>query len=239
MRTHRFFAAIDLIVDSSIFLPADAAHHCAQVLRYKIGDHLTLFNGDGFDYLARIELIEKKQCQVKITEKVSLNNESPLKINLIQGVARGDKMDLIIQKAIELGVSEITPFFTERCNVKLDGKRLEKKLTHWKKIIVSACEQSGRAIIPKLNDPIQIMKLAATENTSIYLEPKAEQVLSDLKLDNSVNLLIGPEGGFSEKDLAQLNYCGAKGIKLGPRVLRTETAGLSAISILQSQFGDF
>jgi len=238
MRNHRFFASIYLAVNSSTFLPADAAHHCAHVLRYKVGDYLTLFNGDGFDYLATINLIEKKQCQVKITKKISLNNESPLKINLIQGIARGDKMDLIIQKAIELGVSEITPFFTERCNVKLDGKRLEKKLSHWKKIIISACEQSGRAIIPKLNEAIQIMKLADMENTSIYLEPKAKQTFPDLKFDNSINLFIGPEGGFSEKDLTQLVNCGAKGIKLGPRILRTETAGLSAISILQSQFGD-
>jgi len=238
MRTHRFFAPIDIVVGTSPFLPPEAAHHCAQVLRYKTGDRLTIFNGDGFDYLATIETIEKKQCQVKIREKVLLDNESPLKINLFQGIARGEKMDLIIQKSVELGVSEITPFFTERCNVKLDGKRLEKKLIHWNKIIISACEQSGRAVIPKLNDPTQITKLTAMENPSIYLEPTAKQGFSDLIAEGSVNLLIGPEGGFSEKDLEQLNHCGAKGVRIGPRILRTETAGLCAISVLQSQFGD-
>jgi len=238
MRSHRFYTPIDLSENTSIELPSDAAHHCAHVLRYKVGDHLTVFNGDGFDYSAKIEKIEKKSCEIKISNKNNPKNESPLKIHLVQGIARGDKMDLIIQKAIELGVSEITPLFTERCNVKLDGKRLDKKLQHWNKTIISACEQSGRAIIPKLNSPISIEKLQRKNIDSIYLEPTAEKRLADLSIKQSVRLLIGPEGGFSEKDLTYLASINCIGIKIGSRILRTETAGLAAVSILQACFGD-
>lgn len=238
MRSHRFYADISLNQNTSVELPADAAHHCAQVLRYKIGDELTIFNGDGSDYFAVISAIEKKRCLIQVQTRITLKNESSLNIHLFQGVARGDKMDLIIQKAVELGVSEITPLFTERCNVKLDQKRLEKKMIHWKKIIVSACEQSGRAIVPKLNQAVTIAEMKASEQLTIYLEPKADTSVSSLKVSHSINLLIGPEGGFSEKDLAQAEKLNIHGVKMGPRILRTETAGLAAIAILQNRFGD-
>jgi len=130
MRSHRFYSAITLAVADILELPKEASHHCIQVLRYKIGAQLTLFNGDGFDYIAQIKSIEGKRCQVEIIEKTVPQNESPLKIHLFQGVARGEKMDLIIQKSTELGVTQVTPVFTERCNVKLDEKRLNKKQTH-------------------------------------------------------------------------------------------------------------
>ncbi len=238
MRSHRFYTPINLQQNTSIELPAEAAHHCAQVLRYKVGDTLTVFNGDGFDYLATVIQIEKKRCQISLTNRAAPDNESPLKIHLLQGVARGDKMDLIIQKAVELGVAEITPLFTERCNVKLDGKRLDKKLQHWHHTIISACEQSGRALLPELHQPISINKLAKHKITSIYLEPTAKSRFGDLAIEQSIRLFIGPEGGFSDKDLAHLELLGCTGIKIGPRILRTETAGLSAISILQNLQGD-
>jgi len=238
MRSHRFYTAIDLTIDASIELPPEAAHHCIQVLRYKVGDPLTLFNGDGFDYSATISEINKKQCTVKIAQKNDPKNESPLKIHLLQGIARGDKMDFIIQKAIELGVTEITPVFTQRSNVKLDEKKLEKKQLHWNKTIISACEQSGRAVIPKLNAAISLDEIKKSECVSIYLEPQATKFFSSLELADQISVVIGPEGGFSHDDLSQLNRVGFKGVKIGPRILRTETAGLSAISILQSHFGD-
>jgi 16S rRNA (uracil1498-N3)-methyltransferase len=239
MRTHRFYTDIPLETGNKIQLPKEAAHHCAQVLRYKIGDRLTVFNGDSFDYLASITSIEKKRCEIEIEKRIELTNESPLKIHLIQGIAKGDKMDLIIQKAVELGVSEITPIFTERCNVKLDAKRLAKKLDHWNNIAISACEQSGRAVVPKVNSAVPIEQLAATESLSFYLEPTANKTFRDYKItDQTVELLIGPEGGFSEKDLRRAKEKSISGVALGPRILRTETAGLSAIAILQSQFGD-
>jgi len=238
MRTHRFYTPIDLKENISVELPADATHHCTQVLRYKIGDHLTVFNGDGFNYSATIDNIEKKHCQIKISTRTNPENESPLKINLVQGIARGDKMDLIIQKAIELGVAEITPLFTERCNVKLDGKRLDKKLQHWNKTIISACEQSGRAIIPKLNLPVSIDKLQKETIYTIYLEPTSNKKLTELVIKKPVRLLIGPEGGFSEKDLVHLDSIDCIGATIGSRILRTETVGLAAVSILQASFGD-
>ena len=239
MRSHRFYTPIELNENSSVDLPSEAAHHCAQVLRYRVGDQLVLFNGDGFDYLATVEQIEKKRCQVKLSNRIDPQNESPLNIHLFQGIARGDKMDLIIQKAVELGVREFTPLFTERCNVKLDGKRLDKKLQHWNKTIISACEQYGRAIIPKLHQPISLNKLKEIQNVSVYLEPAASKTFRDLHIQQSLQLMIGPEGGFSEKDINHLNAIQCEGVVVGPRILRTETAGLSAISILQSYFGDF
>lgn len=238
MRIHRFYSSTELKENSSIALPADAAHHCVQVLRYRVGDELVLFNGDGFDYLATVEQIEKKRCQVKISKRINPQNESPLNIHLYQGVARGDKMDLIIQKAVELGVKEFTPLLTERCNVKLEGKRLDKKLQHWNKTIISACEQSGRAVIPELHPPMAINQLVETKIVSIYLEPNASSNFKELSIDKSASLFVGPEGGFSGKDLAHLKLVRCQGVKIGPRILRTETAGLSAISILQSCFGD-
>ncbi len=238
MRSHRFYTAIPLAENITVELPQEAAHHCAQVLRYKVNDELSLFNGDGFDYYATISQIEKKRCTVSINSKKNPNNESPLKIHLVQGVARGDKMDLIIQKAVELGITEITPLFTERCNVKLDAKRLDKKIQHWNKTIISACEQSGRATLPKLNIAVPIHELAQENLISIYLEPTTQQTFKELSIKESIRIVIGPEGGFSEKDLIHLEKIDCIGVKIGPRILRTETAGLATISILQSYFGD-
>ena len=244
MRSHRFYAAIDLKVDQILRLPKETAHHCLQVLRYRVGNELILFNGDGFDYAATIHEIEGKHCEVKITEQFSLQNESPLKIHLYQGIARGEKMDLIIQKSVELGVSEITPVFSERCNVKLDGKRLLKKQQHWQNIAVSASEQSGRAAIPQVNNAVHINQLApslsseSSESLNLFLEPNSNQRLADCRPDKSVNLFIGPEGGFSKSDLQQFEKLEFVGSRIGPRILRTETAGLCAIAILQSHFGD-
>jgi 16S rRNA (uracil1498-N3)-methyltransferase len=239
MRSHRFFAEIPLTPGNSIELPSDAAHHCSQVLRYKIDDPLSVFNGDGFDYSAKIKSISKKSCEIQILNKVSPENESPINIHLIQGIARGDKMDLIIQKAVELGVSEVTPLFSERCNVKLDSKRLAKKMQHWQKVMISACEQSGRAVIPKLNPAINIESLQLSQdNISLILEPSATESLTSFTSAKQFNLLIGPEGGFSERDLNSVKQTQIKPVRMGPRILRTETAGLSAIAILQSQFGD-
>lgn len=238
MRSHRFYTPVELKENSSLELPSDVAHHCAQVLRYKVNDKLTLFNGDSFDYIATVQQIEKKRCLVKISVRINPKNESPLNIHLFQGIARGDKMDLIIQKAVELGVKEITPIFTERCNVKLDGKRLEKKLHHWRKTVVSACEQSGRTVIPELHHPMAVDQLVKDKTITIYLEPTASLNFKELNIKESVRFLVGPEGGFSEKDLTHLKLIKCLGVKIGPRILRTETAGLSAISILQSCFGD-
>ncbi len=238
MRSHRFYTDIELSENTLVNLPSQAAHHCGQVLRYKVGDNLTVFNGDGFDYYATIDRLEKKSCQIKIEKKIDPQNESPLKIHLYQGIARGDKMDLIIQKAVELGVTAITPIFTERCNVKLEGKRLDKKIQHWQQIQLSACEQSGRAIIPAFNTATHLHQTPQQSASSFYLEPTSNQGFGDLPEQSLMSLFIGPEGGFAEKEINFLEKIGCQGLKMGPRILRTETAGLSAIAILQSHFGD-
>ena len=250
MRTHRFFAPAPLEPGQICQLPKEAAHHCIQVLRYSVDDSLILFNGDGFEYNATIQSISGKDCFVHVNDRVDPGSESPLKIHLIQGIARGDKMDFIIQKSVELGVAKITPLFTERCNVKLDGKRLIKKQKHWQNIAISAAEQSGRAIIPAINPPTYLSKLSLDSDVlewhrteadtlaQLYLEPAAEESLGTVSRTEHLHLFIGPEGGFSKSDLGVLNSIGAKGVKLGPRILRTETAGLASIAILQTQFGD-
>jgi len=220
-------------------LPSQVAHHCAQVLRYQQDDVLILFNGDGKDYQASIVELSKKKCLVKINSHQLVENESPLKIHLTQGIAKGDKMDLIIQKAVELGVNEFTPLFSERCNVKLDHKRLEKKHAHWQKVMLSACEQSGRARLMNINPAIQLQQLGQSNGLSIYLDPIARSTLSSLKKTNQIQLLIGPEGGFSELDIKKMQDNDLIGVSLGKRILRTETAGLAAVAVLQSLFGDF
>jgi 16S rRNA (uracil1498-N3)-methyltransferase len=243
MRSHRFFSDIELTQGHSFELPKAASHHCVQVLRYKVGAELTLFNGDGFDYIAQITTIDGKRCWVEITSKVDPLNESPLSIHLYQGIARGEKMDLIIQKSVELGVTQITPIFTERCNVKLDQKRLNKKQLHWQGVSVSACEQSGRSIVPQVNPAVNIKLVKALldkepESTLIYLEPTASKQIHSYHSLKHISLFIGPEGGLSEHDIQILETANVEGVKLGPRILRTETAGLTSIAVLQSHFGD-
>lgn len=240
MRQHRFYTDIPLAINQSFDLPKEASHHCLQVLRYQIGAQIVLFNGDGFDYSASIEQINNKQCQVKITESHNPENESPLKIHLYQGIARGDKIDFIIQKSVELGVSEITPIVTQRCNVKLDAKRQIKKHQHWQKVAISAGEQSGRAIITKINPVLNLKEInvADDKHHSIYLTPEASKHLHSIKPSENINVFIGPEGGFAEEDLRIFKQSKVEGIKLGPRILRTETAGPTILAILQSCFGD-
>lgn len=239
MRSHRFYISLDPIPNTEFLLPKEVSHHCLQVLRCQSGDPLILFNGDGKDYLATLIGPEGKLARVKLESIEPNHAESALKIHLYQGVARGEKMDLIIQKAVELGVDAITPVFSERSNVKLDPKRLSRKLEHWQGIIISACEQSGRATLPQLHNPLGLHQVELpTEVNAVYLEPTAGQSFQQLTPALQLALFIGPEGGFSERDLQQLVLLGAQGVRLGPRILRTETAGLVAIALAQSYFGD-
>ncbi|MET1254418.1 16S rRNA (uracil(1498)-N(3))-methyltransferase [Aliikangiella maris] len=244
MRYHRFYTSDKLSPGNNYQLPKEVAHHCIQVLRYAVNAQLVLFNGDGADYLAKITEINGKQCHVIVEDKTVIDNESPIYIHLLQGIARGEKMDLIIQKAVELGVNEITPIFTERCNVKLDAKRLPKKLAHWQSVVISACEQSQRAVIPKINPPSNIKTLIGTDKImSLYLDPGAEHSINHLlkqySKNDKLNIVIGPEGGFSLNDINHLVDIGATPALIGPRVLRTETAGLACIAVVQSTIGDF
>ena len=243
MRSTRHYIDAPLSVGARLSLPEAAFAHLVRVLRLGVGDSLALFNGDGSDYAARLVSVAKKSAEVDLLERIPLDNESPLRITLAQGIARGEKMDLILQKATELGVAAIAPVITERTEVKLDGDRMEKKMQHWRGVLASACEQSGRARLPNLLEPQSLANFAAADGNTrrFILDPGAGKTLTgaDLGQQDSVTLLIGPEGGLSERDLSALRAARYEGLQLGPRILRTETAGLAAIAALNVLYGDW
>ncbi len=241
MRISRIYHPEVLNTDTEIELSADASHHLGRVLRAQSGQEISLFNGDGFDYSAQLSQVSKKQVFAEITGKTENQTESPLKLHLGQVISRGDRMDFTIQKSVELGVTEITPLISERCGVKLNAERMNKKVEQWQKIAIGACEQSGRAFVPKINPVIQLNDWLATEfdGTRVNLHPYAKHGISGLALTNQqAQLLIGPEGGLSDDEIEKAREYEFIDVLMGPRVLRTETAGLSAISLLQSYFGD-
>ncbi|OOG66432.1 16S rRNA (uracil(1498)-N(3))-methyltransferase [Rhodanobacter sp. B04] len=243
MRTIRIHVALPLAVDAELALPAQASEHVSRVLRLAAGDPLTLFNGDGGDYPATIQAVGKREVVVRVDARHALTNESPLRLTLAQGVARGEKMDLIVQKATELGVVRIVPLLTERSEVKLDPARAEKRLVHWRAVAASACEQSGRArlpeIIPAMPLPLWLDSLAEDAALRLALLPEAARSSRELRFAAAGGLLVvGPEGGLGERDIGALNAAGFSGLRLGPRILRTETAGLAALAALQALHGD-
>jgi 16S rRNA (uracil1498-N3)-methyltransferase len=243
MRVTRVHVDCALSPGSEVVLPESAAVHLSRVLRLDVGDECVLFNGDGRDYAARIVALGKRELRVAIDTGHDVDNESPLHVTLLQGVARGEKMDLILQKATELGVTAVAPLWSQRSEVKLDEARAEKRLTHWRGVVTSACEQCGRARVPEVAAPVS---LAAALNAlpagglRLILDPEGELALATLTAghDTPVLLAVGPEGGWSPLDREQLRAAGFQGLKLGPRILRTETAGLAAIAALQSRLGD-
>lgn len=246
MRLNRVYLDQPLQLNNRFDLPTDAVRHLVTVLKMQAGSDIELFNGDGNRYQATLTQVAKKQVTVHVNAVNADDSESPLRLHLAQGISRGDKMDLTLQKAVELGVQEITPLFTERCGVKLNAERLQKKQQHWQKVIISACEQCGRNRLPKLNPPTQFNaffeKLLAENNaldTLLLLDPHQGQSIRTLRQNDEFTLLIGPEGGLSDPELEFARQKGATAIQLGPRILRTETAGLAAISSLQATFGDF
>jgi 16S rRNA (uracil1498-N3)-methyltransferase len=250
MRYPRFYQATPLPLNSTIALTEDAFGHAIRVLRLQKGDHILLFNGEikngnGYDVLAEIVEVSKKSAQVLLKQQFTIANESPLHIHLGQGISRGDRMDYTLQKSVELGVSKITPLFTERCGVKLTGERLTKKVQQWQKIVISACEQSGRVLVPEVTNPVTLDDWLNEQTLALKLNlhPKASHSIMTLTCDmaaheNKTRLLIGPEGGLSDNEIENANKAGFIDVLLGPRVLRTETAALTAITALQCRFGD-
>lgn len=246
MSKTRIYQNSELKVNEKVKLSDDAFGHIVRVLRLTEGDCVSLFNGsDAFQYTARIDEIKKKQAWVVITNQEKIENESPLNLHLGQGISRGDRMDFTLQKSVELGVNKITPLFTERCGVKLSGERLAKKVEQWQKIVISACEQSGRCIVPEVTFPMFLQDWLKEETSALKLNlhPKATHSIMTLPMDVSqdqqkIKLLIGPEGGLSSEEIAQARQAEFQDVLLGPRVLRTETAALTAITALQCRFGD-
>ena len=203
---------------------------------------MILFNGEKGEFFSQLTAVENNIVQVYISSFTEKDVESPLKINLAQGISRGEKMDYAIQKSVELGVHSIIPLFTRYSNLKLTGTRLTSKIQHWQKIAIHACEQSGRCFIPKIEQPLAFGDwISQAAGKKIILDPKAESTLAD-NLENvkpnEVTLLIGAEGGFSDEELIMAENNGFARVQLGPRILRTETAPLVALSILQHRLGD-
>lgn len=241
MRVPRLFHPSHIPLEETFSLSQDAAHHVGNVLRLKPGHPVVLFNGDGNEYSGELISVSRKVVEVEIDAQLRIDPQSPLPIHLGQGVSKGDRMDTVLQKSVELGVTEITPLITERCAVKLDPSRWEKKHAQWQKIIISACEQCGRNTLPVLHDPVALNQWLAesTKATRLTLSPTAEKRFGNVEYNTQgYRLLIGPEGGLSETEVHQASENGFLSTTLGPRILRTETAAIATVSILQSMHGD-
>ncbi len=248
MRKSRIFVDQTLQVGDELALVESAARHLARVLRLRVGDPLIIFNGQGGEYDAEIFSIDKRSVSVLVGEHRMGNKESPLAITLVQGISRGQKMDFTLQKAVELGVKRIVPILTEHGNVRLDDARSQKKVEHWRAIIIAACEQCGRNLIPELVAPVTFDVWlesgddsdAENRATKIVLHPDADKSLSALSIaPTEITLLAGPEGGLSENEIKKACAANFERIMLGSRILRTETAALAGISACQTLWGDF
>lgn len=241
MRVPRVYHSGNVVIGQQLQLDEEAAAHIGRVLRMSTGEEICLFNGDGKDYLAQIQQADKKSVTVTILSAQANATESPLQIHLGQVISRGDRMDFTLQKSVELGVNIITPLFSERCGVKLTGERLEKKIQQWQKIVISACEQCGRSEIPLVHPAMELTDWCAENDDALKLNlhPRASHGINGLTLLNhKIRLLIGPEGGLSTQEIAMTEQQNFTEVLLGPRVLRTETAAMTAITALQLRFGD-
>ena len=242
MRTTRVFVDLPLREGARIALPEDAANHLVRVLRMQEGDACVLFNGDGRDVPATLRAANKRGVEAELGAPVAVDQESPLRIALVQGIARGEKMDWILQKATELGVASVYPVHSDRSEVKLEGDRATKRLAHWRSVVVSGCEQSGRARVPDVAPAQSLQALltgALPSARRFLLDPEAPHAIATVPaVEGDCVLAVGPEGGWSPRDRQALQAAGFEGLRLGPRILRTETAGIAAIAALQARFGD-
>lgn len=243
MSTPRFYSPEKLSPGSLIKLTDNAAIHASRALRMKVGDHAVLFNGDGNDYLCTLTFMSKSEVSAKVKSMLANGSESPLDVTLIQAISSGDRMDFTIQKAVELGVNVIQPISSQRSVVKLTGDRAEKRREHWQNVVISACEQSGRAVVPEVAAATSLPQWLGQSQSAelrIILSPHASQSLHDLKKPaGKIQLLIGAEGGLTEDEINLATTHQFIPVRLGNRILRTETAALTAIAALQTRWGDF
>jgi 16S rRNA (uracil1498-N3)-methyltransferase len=242
MRLNRIHAPGALMSGGEIALPPAGAYHIARVLRMREGAPLSVFDGEGHEFQAEIVRVDGESVFVRLGAAIQVTTESPLRISLIQGVSRGERMDWTLQKATELGVAAISPVLTSRSVVRLDEKQAAKKQQHWAGIVSGACEQCGRARIPQVHEPTTLRSYFANvrkEGLRLVLSPSAPGSLAGLtSLPTKVELLIGPEGGLDDEELMNAQKAGFMPVRLGPRVLRTETAGVVALTVLQALWGD-
>jgi len=242
MRLIRVHAPGTLRAQGLAVLTGGASLHVRRVLRLRPGDALTLFNGDGWDYRGRIAAIRGERVEVELVGRAEALPESPLYITLVQGIARGERMDLIVQKATELGAARILPVVTERSVVRLDEDRAGRRLAHWQAVATAACEQCGRARLPEVAAPRALagwLEEPADDSLRLLLAPDAPRPLAGSgPAPGGVTLLVGPEGGLTDAEREAALRAGFVARSLGPRVLRTETAAIAALAVLQAAAGD-
>ncbi|NKF22376.1 16S rRNA (uracil(1498)-N(3))-methyltransferase [Solimonas marina] len=238
-----YFEHLALADDATVRLPDTAFRHLIQVLRLRPGENFVAFDGSGREYPAELVDVGKREAVARLGPAIDVDRESPLDLTLAQCVSKGDRMDYTLQKAVELGVTRIVPLLSQRSVVKLDAERWEKKLEHWRGVIVSACEQSGRTRMPALAAIAPLPGWLDTRDRAglaVTLDPLAAQGLRSLSPPNGpLTLLVGPEGGLDDAELRRAHAGGFTGIRMGPRVLRTETAGVAALAALQALWGDW
>jgi 16S rRNA (uracil1498-N3)-methyltransferase len=241
MRTSRLYTNAALQIGKTLELDDDNAHYARSVLRLKNDAPIILFNGTGGEFLGKVVEVSRKNVRVELEKFIERSVESNLKIQLGLGISRGDRMDFSVQKAVELGVTSITPLITERCVAQFKNEKKSQRWQHWQKIIQHAAEQSGRTVLPDFAD-VSTLNSWVTEQggLKVFLDPYAEKNLAQLKPENhSVTLLTGPEGGFSPQEREIAKAAGFIPVRLGARILRTETASLAALSAVQMLWGDF
>ena len=237
MKTIRLYQNTPFTEGKTAELDSDNSHHFNKVLRFPVGKNITVFNGDGFDYTALVQ-DSKKTTNLKVISKEPNNTESKLDLTLAQGIAKGEKMDFLIQKAVELGVTRIIPMKLERCVVRLRDEKVQKKIDHWQKIANHACEQSGRSVIVRIANPVSLEELLEeTSHHGFVLHHRAQIGLSQVQETSKATILIGPEGGLTDKEVSDSEVAGYQSILIGKRVLRTETASLAAIANMQLLWG--
>jgi 16S rRNA (uracil1498-N3)-methyltransferase len=242
VRLTRIHLAQPLAAETEVILPEAAAGHVARVLRLRPGAALLLFDGSGADFRAEISEIAGPRVRARILERIDGLPESPLAVTLVQAVSRGERMDWTLQKATELGVRRIQPVLSARSVVRLDGHQGERRLRHWQAVVASACEQCGRSMLPLVEAPLELPRYLETprgDGLRLVLAPDGAGSIGGLAAGlASVELLIGPEGGLDEAEVAAAERAGFDRVRLGPRVLRTETAGIAALAVLQALAGD-
>ncbi len=240
MRISRLYIEQALSTGEIITLPRDKAHHLSNVLRVKPGDSIILFNDSGYEFDSVLVELSKKSANVEIKESRQLDNESSLNITLCLAISRAQHMDFSIQKAVELGANQIVPVKSEFSNVKLENSRVQNKLTHWQNIIINATEQCGRNRLTQLLNPVSFTECLESEDSStkLILHPGSQLAMSAIKVEHKLTLMVGPEGGFSDIEVNEAIEKGFKPINMGPRILRTETAVVCALSNAQQLWGD-
>jgi 16S rRNA (uracil1498-N3)-methyltransferase len=243
-RVPRLYVGTELSPQARLVLPEDTAHHAARVLRLREGEPIAVFNGLGGEYAARVAKIGKKGVEVETGEHSALERESPLAVTLVQAVSSGEKMDFTIQKAIELGVAAIQPVLSAKSVVRLSAEREAKKLAHWKRVAIAACEQCGRNRVPVVREALSVdayCRAPGEASLRLLLAPEGKTGLSEIKqqIGRSVTIAAGPEAGFSDEEERLLQRAGFVPVRLGQRILRTETAALAALAALNALAGDF